>query len=100
MVPEPQPDSQKTAFATVEDAVAEGDRVVVRWSQVGTHSGNFMGIPPTGKEFTIAGIDIHAVRDGRNPRGTLPFSPATTGSHTAPATISHTILFTLSSFGA
>jgi len=50
---------------TVEDVVAEGDRVVVRWSQTGTHSGNFMGIPPTGKEFTIAGIDIHAVREGR-----------------------------------
>jgi steroid delta-isomerase-like uncharacterized protein len=50
---------------TVEDVVAEGDRVVVRWSQIGTHSGNFMGIPPTGKEFTIAGIDIHAVREGR-----------------------------------
>jgi predicted ester cyclase len=50
---------------TVEDVVAEGDRVVVRWSQIGTHSGNFMGIPATGKEFTIAGIDIHAVREGR-----------------------------------
>jgi steroid delta-isomerase-like uncharacterized protein len=50
---------------TVEDVVAEGDRVVVRWSQVGTHSGNFMGIPATGKEFSIAGIDIHAVREGR-----------------------------------
>jgi steroid delta-isomerase-like uncharacterized protein len=49
---------------TIEDVVAEGDRVVVRWSQTGTQSGNFMGIPPTGKKFTIAGIDIHAVRDG------------------------------------
>ncbi len=50
---------------TIEDLVAEGDRVVVRWSQTGTQSGNFMGIPPTGKQFTIAGIDIHEVRDGR-----------------------------------
>ncbi|MGZ4138522.1 MAG: ester cyclase [Actinomycetota bacterium] len=50
---------------TVEDIVAEGDRVVVRWSQTGTHTGNFMGIPPTGKTFSIAGIDIHELREGR-----------------------------------
>jgi steroid delta-isomerase-like uncharacterized protein len=50
---------------SIEDVVAEGERVVVRWSQTGTQSGNFMGVPPTGKEVTIAGIDIHAVRDGR-----------------------------------
>jgi steroid delta-isomerase-like uncharacterized protein len=50
---------------TVADLVSEGNRVVVRWSQTGIHSGNFMGIPPTGREFTIAGIDIHELRDGR-----------------------------------
>lgn len=50
---------------TVEDMIAEGDRVVVRWSNTGTHSGNFIGIPPTGKTATTAGIDIHVVRDGR-----------------------------------
>jgi steroid delta-isomerase-like uncharacterized protein len=50
---------------SIEDVVAEGERVVVRWTQTGTQSGNFMGVPPTGKEVTIAGIDIHAVRDGR-----------------------------------
>jgi len=50
---------------TIEDIVAEGDRVVVRWTSTGTHSGEFMGIPPTGRSFTIDGIDIHAVRDGR-----------------------------------
>lgn len=50
---------------SLEDLVAEGDRVVVRWSQTGTHSGGFMGIPPTGREFTIAGIDIHELRGGR-----------------------------------
>ncbi|MFN2464770.1 MAG: ester cyclase [Candidatus Dormibacteria bacterium] len=52
-------------FFTIEDVVAEGDRVVVRWSQVGTHSGDFMGIPATGRQFTIAGIDVHRLRDGR-----------------------------------
>jgi steroid delta-isomerase-like uncharacterized protein len=47
------------------DLVAEEDRVVVRWSQTGTHTGPFMGITPTGREFTITGIDIHQLRDGR-----------------------------------
>ena len=50
---------------TLEDVIAEGDRVAVRWTNAGTDSGGFMGIPPTGKEFGIAGIDIHVVRDGR-----------------------------------
>jgi steroid delta-isomerase-like uncharacterized protein len=50
---------------TLEQVVGEDDKVVVRWSQTATQSGSFMGIPPTGKEFTIAGIDIHTVRGGR-----------------------------------
>lgn len=50
---------------SIEDVVAEGDRVVVRWSQTGTQSGGFMGMPPTGRGFTISGIDIHELRDGR-----------------------------------
>src|SRR5438046_471881 len=50
---------------TIEDAVAEDDRVVVRWTGRGTHSGEFMGIPPTGKSFTIAGIDVIRFEDGR-----------------------------------
>jgi steroid delta-isomerase-like uncharacterized protein len=49
----------------IQDLVAEGDRVVVRWVQQGTQSGSFMGIPPTGRQYTMAGIDIHALRDGR-----------------------------------
>ncbi len=49
----------------VEDLVAEGDRVTVRWSQTGTHTGGFMGIPPTGRQFTLSGIDIHAFRGGQ-----------------------------------
>ena len=50
---------------TVEDVVAEGDKVVVRWTHCGTHVGEFLGIPPTGKSFSIAGIDIHGLRDGK-----------------------------------
>ncbi len=50
---------------TVEDMVAEGDRVVVRWTQDGTHTGAFLGIPPTDKSFHIAGIDIYRLENGR-----------------------------------
>jgi steroid delta-isomerase-like uncharacterized protein len=49
----------------VEDVVAEGDKVVVRWTSSGKHEGEFMGIPPTGKSFTIAGIDIHRLEGGK-----------------------------------
>ena len=50
---------------TIEDLVAEGDRVVVRWTNSGTHVGEFAGIPATGKTFTIAGIDIYRLVDGK-----------------------------------
>jgi steroid delta-isomerase-like uncharacterized protein len=50
---------------TVEDVIAEGDRVAVRWIGSGRHVGDFLGIPPTGRSFTIAGIDVHRFRDGR-----------------------------------
>src|SRR4029078_9643446 len=41
---------------TVEDMVAEGDRVVWRFTQVGTHQGAFRGIPPTRKQIRLTGI--------------------------------------------
>ena len=50
---------------TIEDIIAEGDKVVVRWTNSGSHVGNFLGIPPTGKNFTIAGIDIYRMKDDR-----------------------------------
>jgi steroid delta-isomerase-like uncharacterized protein len=50
---------------TVEDVIAEGDRVAVRWSASGRHVGDFMGMPASGRPFTMAGIDIHRLRDGR-----------------------------------
>lgn len=49
----------------LEHLVAENDQVVARWCQTGTHTGAFLGIPPTGRQFTITGIDIHKLRDGR-----------------------------------
>jgi steroid delta-isomerase-like uncharacterized protein len=43
---------------TVEDQVAAGDRVVTRWTASATHSGAFQGLPPTGRQIRLAGIDI------------------------------------------
>ncbi len=50
---------------TIEDVVAEGDKIVVRWTNSGTNNGEFMGMPPTGKSFTIAGIDILRFENGK-----------------------------------
>lgn len=49
---------------TIEDVVTEGDKVVVRWTNAGTHVAEFAGIPATGRSFTIAGIDIYRVANG------------------------------------
>jgi len=50
---------------TVEDMVAEGDKVVYRYTVRGTHQGDFMGIPPTGRQFAVTGIHIYRVGDGK-----------------------------------
>ncbi|MHC4519796.1 MAG: ester cyclase, partial [Planctomycetota bacterium] len=50
---------------TIEDMIAEGDKVAVRWTWSGTHTGEFMGIPPTGRQTTVAGISIHRFADGK-----------------------------------
>lgn len=46
---------------TIDDVIADGDKVVVRWTNAGTHVGEFAGIPATGGTFSIAGIDIYRV---------------------------------------
>lgn len=57
------------AFADVhsvaEDLVAEGDKVAIRWSWGGTHTGEFMGVAPTGKQVTITGISILRIAGGK-----------------------------------
>lgn len=50
---------------TIEDQIAEGNRVVTRWSAKGTNQGEMMGMPPTGKQATVTGITIDLVVDGR-----------------------------------
>jgi len=49
----------------VDDLVAEGDRVVVRWRLLGTHKGAFRGIPPSGRSITLKGIAIYRVESGK-----------------------------------
>ena len=59
----------RTAFpdfrAVIHDQIAEGDKVVTRKTFHGTHQGEFLGIPPTGKQVTIEVIDILRVADGK-----------------------------------
>jgi steroid delta-isomerase-like uncharacterized protein len=50
---------------TLELLIAEGDKVAVLWTARGTQVGDFMGLPATGKSYTIQGVDIHELRDGR-----------------------------------
>jgi steroid delta-isomerase-like uncharacterized protein len=60
----------KTAFpdlnVTVEDIVADGDRVVTRWTARGTHQGEIEEFgPPTGRQMELQGITIHRIADGK-----------------------------------
>ena len=59
----------RTAFpdvrCTIEDLVAEGDRVVIRWTARGTNNGTLGNLGPTGKTSTVTGIDILRVSGGK-----------------------------------
>lgn len=49
----------------VEDTIAEGDKVCVRWSCTGTHTGGGLGVAPTGITIHITGISILRVAGGK-----------------------------------
>ncbi|MCK6623763.1 MAG: ester cyclase [Anaerolineae bacterium] len=59
----------RTAFpdlqSTIEEMVAEGDKVVVRWTWRATHRGEFWGVAPTGQQITYEGISILRLADGK-----------------------------------
>ena len=58
-----------TAFpdlqTTIEDLIAEGDKVAVRQTWRGTHTGNFQGIPPTGMQVAFTSIEVYHIADGK-----------------------------------
>jgi predicted ester cyclase len=51
---------------TVEDMIAEGDKLVARLTVRGTQQGAFMGIPPTGQHVTVTTIDISRMAGGKS----------------------------------
>jgi steroid delta-isomerase-like uncharacterized protein len=53
------------ASHTIEDQIAEGDKVVTRMTVRGTFVGEYLGIPPNGKQITAEGIMIHRVAGGQ-----------------------------------
>jgi predicted ester cyclase len=55
------PDRQTTHH----DAIAEGDKVLIRWSMTGTHNGDLMGLAPTGKRVTVTGFDYFRISGGK-----------------------------------
>ena len=50
---------------TIEDIIAEGDKVWARITFTGTHTGEFMGIAPTGKKITTEMVDIFRIVNGK-----------------------------------
>lgn len=50
---------------TIEDLIAEGDQVAARWVATGTHTGEMMGMPPTGRKVTFRAISWFLLKNGR-----------------------------------
>ena len=48
----------------VDELVAEGDKVVLRWSMTGTHQGEFWGVAPTGKKVSFGGTSTFRIAGG------------------------------------
>ena len=53
------------ARITVDDQIAEGDTVASRWTGRGTHDGELMGVPASGKQVTVSGIVVSRVANGK-----------------------------------
>jgi steroid delta-isomerase-like uncharacterized protein len=50
---------------TLEEVIAEGDKVAARFTMRGTHQGTFFGVPPTGKKITVQALNIYRFADGQ-----------------------------------
>jgi steroid delta-isomerase-like uncharacterized protein len=49
----------------LDQQLADGDRVVTRWTARGTHKAEFLGVEPTGEEVNLSGINVYEIEDGR-----------------------------------
>lgn len=49
----------------IDEMIGSDDRVVVRWTLRGTHTGPFAGISPTQKKVAVAGVSLYRLRDGK-----------------------------------
>lgn len=54
---------------TVEDIVAQDDRVVTRWTLTGTHNGEFMGVLATGRRVSVSGMSLDVIVNGQIAEG-------------------------------
>jgi predicted ester cyclase len=52
-------------ISTLEDLIAEGDKVVARWRSRATHRGDYMGLAPTGKDVEFTGISFYRIEGGK-----------------------------------
>jgi steroid delta-isomerase-like uncharacterized protein len=50
---------------TIEDTIVEGEKLVACWTISGTHQGEYVGIPATGRKISLEGITIHHIRNGK-----------------------------------
>ena len=52
-------------LCTIDDQIAEGDRVVTRWTVRGTQTAELIGVPATGRRVILTGVAIDPVADGK-----------------------------------
>jgi steroid delta-isomerase-like uncharacterized protein len=50
---------------TLDEMVAEGDKVAARFTMRGTHTGSFFGVPATGKSIAVQAMNFYRLTDGR-----------------------------------
>jgi len=50
---------------TIDDQIAEGDKVFARWTITGTQKGKFMSVAPTGKQIKVSGVTVYKILNGK-----------------------------------